>query len=72
MADRDVVINTNYHQFLLFSGAAAALDERRPGAGCPTGGSQGVGKQGEGALDIYPSSLVLGIDLIRGHGIDHD
>ena len=48
------------------------MDERRLGAGCPTGGSQGVGKQGEAALDLDPSSLVLGIDLILGHSIDHD
>ena len=73
MADINVVIKTNYHHLFLFSGAAAALDQRRPGAGCPTGGSQGVGKQGEAALDLNPSSLVvLGIDLIRGHGIDHE
>ena len=49
------------------------MDERRLGAGCPTGGSQGVGKQGEDALELDPSSfVVLGIDLILGHSIAHE
>ena len=55
-----------------FSGAAAALDKRRLGAGCATGGSQGVGEQGDGDLDLNPSSFVLGIDLILGHSIAHE
>ena len=38
------------------------MDERRLGAGCPTGGSQGVGEQGENALDLDPSSLVHDLD----------
>ena len=73
MADKNVVVKTNYHHLFLISGAAAALDERRLGAGCPTGGSQGVGEQGEDALELDPSSfVVLGIDLILGHSIAHE
>ena len=48
------------------------MDQRRPGAGCPTGGSQGVGKQGEPALKLDPSSLGLGIDLVLAQKIYHD
>ena len=64
-----LTLMTTYHHLFLFSGAAAALDQRRPGAGCPTGGSQGVGKQGEDALELDPPSPLISSHLVLVLGL---